>query len=174
MSIDRLTQVLPPPAAPLEAQGDWAKVEAELKTALPADYKEFIRRYGTGNVNEFIWVRNPFSANDNLNLIPAGEFDLEALRSTRDEFPEDFKFTIYPEPDGYLPWGVTANGDGLHWKTGAAPDQWTIAVTDSRAPLWEEFPETLTSFLARLLAREISCKVFPKFPRSEPVFKPEA
>lgn len=40
-----------------------------LGMILPLDYKKFINKYGTGSINDFIWILNPFSENENLNLI---------------------------------------------------------------------------------------------------------
>ena len=62
---------MPPPANPVESPraDDWQLVEARMLVELPSDYKEFIATYGTGAVDNFLWVLNPFSHNDNLNLI---------------------------------------------------------------------------------------------------------
>jgi hypothetical protein len=161
MSVQELAAVLPPPAEPRETQGDWARVEAEIGSPLPADFKEYVARYGTGVVNDFLWPLNPFAANDNVNLVSEIRFQLDTLRATRDKFPKKFTYAIFPEPGGYLPWGRSENGDVMHWKTQGTPEQWTLAVTDSRAPEWEEFAEPMTSFLARLLAGQITCAIFP-------------
>jgi hypothetical protein len=161
MSVADLAAVLPPPAEPREAQGDWARVESEIGTPLPAEFKEYVARYGTGVVNDFLWPLNPFAANDNINLVAEIRFQLETLRATRDKFPKRYTYAIFPEPGGYLPWGRSENGDVMHWKTEGTPDQWTVAVTDAREPVWEEFPEPMTSFLAKLLAGELTCTVFP-------------
>ena len=67
MSIDELTAVVAPPERPTEA-GDavaWEKVQADLGTALPEDFRDFGLRYGTGSFHDGkrIAVRplNPFS-----------------------------------------------------------------------------------------------------------------
>ena len=174
MSVQELIAVLPPPAEPRETQGDWAKVEAEIGTALPADFKDYIARYGTGVVCDFLWPLNPFAANDNINLLTEIRFQLETLRATREKFPKRFTYAIFPEPGGYLPWGRSENGDVMHWKTVGAPDEWTVAVTDARAPEWEEFAESMTGFLAKLLKREIVCSIFPDdFLDDGPTFTPK-
>ena len=60
-----------PPVAPVETPSaiGWQSVEATMRIELPSDYKEFIAYYGTGAVDNFLVVLNPFSCNDNLNLI---------------------------------------------------------------------------------------------------------
>lgn len=171
MSIDRLVAVLPPPDEPLETQGDWARVESEIGTPLPQDFKDFIARYGTGVINGFLWPKNPFAANKNLSLLREIRLQLEGLRGTKEQFPADYPFPLFPDEGGYLPWGTTDNGDVLHWRTQGAPDEWTVAVTAARDPEFEEHPVSMTDFLAQVLTRDIVCKVFPpKFPKGEPQF----
>jgi hypothetical protein len=174
MSIQELAAVLPPPPQPRETTGDWAKVEAEVGTPLPADFKDYVARYGTGVVNEFLWPLNPFAANDNVNLLAEIRFQLETLRETRTKFPKKFTYAIFPEPGGYLPWGRSENGDVMHWKTEGMPDQWTVAVTDAREPVWEEFAVPMTTFLAQLLSGQITCGIFPPdFLEGGPRFTPK-
>lgn len=43
-------------------------MEARLGMVLPDDYKDFLREYGSGRVGQFLWIFNPFSKNENLNL----------------------------------------------------------------------------------------------------------
>ena len=66
------------------------------------------------------------------------------------------------------------NGDVMHWKTEGAPDQWTVAVTDSREPVWEEFAVPMTTFLAQLLSGRLTCGIFPPdFLEGGPRFTPK-
>lgn len=53
-------------------------MEKNLGMILPLDYKKFINKYGTGSINDFIWILNPFSENENLNLIKKGHVIREA------------------------------------------------------------------------------------------------
>ena len=49
MTIENLMKVVPPPEAPFEAFGGTRElIEGELRTALPQDYKDFVRLYGNG------------------------------------------------------------------------------------------------------------------------------
>lgn len=38
----------------------WSKIETKLGTSLPEDYKNFIKTYGTGGIDNFIWILTPF------------------------------------------------------------------------------------------------------------------
>jgi hypothetical protein len=70
MSMARLKQIVVPPERPVEVPDDsvWDAVRA-LFGEIPADYREFVETYGTGCLCEFIWIYNPASPNEYLNLI---------------------------------------------------------------------------------------------------------
>jgi hypothetical protein len=72
----------------------------------------------------------------------------------RSNFPTSFGIPIFPESDGYLPYGVTDNGDTLFWVTTGAPGEWTMAVMGPREPEVFVFPGGVVEFLADLLCRE--------------------
>jgi hypothetical protein len=174
-SLERLLSVLPPPAHPAEVsrRDDWKAVEAEMGTTLPDDHKEFIGTYGTGRIDGFLWVFNPFSENENLNLITAGKVRLDALRELRDEFGEEVPYKLFPEDGGLLPFAATDNGDVLYWKTSGSPDDWTNVVNESRGPDYEEHQVGVVNFLYGILTREIICSIFPPdFPADSHSFTP--
>ncbi|MBS0262254.1 MAG: SMI1/KNR4 family protein [Planctomycetes bacterium] len=80
-SLAVLCQIMPPPDVPAESTGSWAKVESQLRTALPSDYKQFIETYGTGNIGSLpITVNSPFAIEPSNQLIAAAEGTLTAFR----------------------------------------------------------------------------------------------
>jgi hypothetical protein len=175
MSIERLLEILTPPPAPAEAPpgGAWAEVEGHVGSPLPDDYKAFVERFGTGRIDNFIWVFNPFSKNRHVNLVEQVEVRLDALKVLRDEFDEELPYKLYPEPSGLLPFAATDNGDVLHWKTDGPPNDWTVVVNESRAPEYEEFDTGMTGFLSDILTRARACRIFPSsFPGQSPTFEP--
>ena len=143
MSLQELAAVLPPPAEPRETRGEWAKVEAEVGTPLPADFKDYVARYGTGVVNEFLWPLNPFAANENINLVAEIRFQLETLRETRAKFPRKFTFAIFPEPGGYLPWGRSENGDVMQVKLISPRRRYHDRMLVAAAKAWKFRPAML-------------------------------
>jgi hypothetical protein len=171
-SLDALTQTMRPPAAPSETPdgGGWQSVENRLRMELPEDYKEFIARYGTGSVDGFLWVLNPFSTNKHLNFFDEGGVKLEALRELRHE---SIPYPLHPDVNGVLPWGITDNGDVLYWLCNGPPSNWVIVVNESRGPRWREYKLSTSDFLARLVAKELVVDVFPEdFPSESPEFIP--
>jgi len=155
---------MPPPEAPVEtgSPGAWPSIEDQIGSPLPRDYKEYINIYGTGSLGGFLWPYNPFSKNQNLNLLRRAQLDASALRQLREEFgEEEVPFPLHPEPGGLLSWGVTDNGDGLYWLTVGDPDAWPVVVNEARGPQFERYEESATSFLARLISGEIVSEALP-------------
>ncbi len=134
MSIDALVALVPPPAVPVDAEADWPSVEAVLGVSLPADYKELITRYGSG---EFCDLVHPLTAD---GLLSRG---LDALEIERELADEDAPYPLHPEPGGLLPWGTTSNGHLLCWRT----DDWTVVVYAPRDGDYEAYPTSVTGFL---------------------------
>lgn len=172
MSIDRLEIVISPPDNPAEVPTNevWREVEHDL-AKLPNDYKDFINRYGTGCIDSFIWVFNPASSNNNLNLGVQVRLYAETLKNLNESGMEP-RIVVFPTPHGVLPFGVTDNGDVLFWETNREPDSWAVAVLESRSwlPLLK-FEMNMTSFLAGVSEGSIVCDAFPEdFPSPDPGF----
>lgn len=70
------------PARPLETGTDelWLQVAERTGTRLPVDYLYFINSYGTGSINNFLAVMNPFTAHRYLNLLEQMPRILSGLR----------------------------------------------------------------------------------------------
>lgn len=154
----RLNKIAPPPELPQETRGDWQQVEATLGLKLPDDYKQLISQYGTGRFSDFLYIFNPFAANEYFNLIHSSKKILAAQR----ELKEEFLLTLFPEPEGLFPCGATDNGNYLYWYTKGEPHTWAIVVWESRGPEYEIYNAAITEFLAKWLSREIDCQVFPE------------
>ena len=164
---------MPPPAVPFEApQGeDWLEIERKIGTALPCDYKRFIESYGSGRIDDFLSILNPFSANKYLNLFFQFETQLASLSELKATGSEIVPFDLFPMPGGLLPFGITDNGDVLYWVTVGQPDVWTVAINASRSPDWRYFAVGMVAFLWKTLTRQELCEVFPDdFPSDTPLF----
>lgn len=173
MMIDALSRLMPPPSDPRETSGSWSEVEASLGTPLPEDYKRFIDQYGSGAINGFVTVFNPFSRRPGLSLLEQSKQNLETLRTLHDAFGEPRPYELHPALSGLLPVAITDNGDVVHWLTDVEPSKWSIVVNEARSPDYEHFACDLTTFLAGVLRKSITCRAFPAsaFDR-EPDFQP--
>ncbi len=132
-TFDDLVALVPPPAAPIDAAGDWTAVETALGAGLPADFKALVGRYGLGQFAEIILL-TPFSvrANGMFDLVKKARTQLDLYRTHRDDWPDDFPYPLYPEPDGLLEWGTISDGDTLCWLTTGEPDRWQVVVWNIR------------------------------------------
>lgn len=163
MSLDRLREIVAPPAAPTET-GDpdrWPAVEEAMGTPLPADFRAYTATYGSGAFDGFLYLFNPFAPDGPGNLVHERDATLRAYTETRERFPDRLPLPPFPEPGGVLPLGRSDNGDELYWVTSGKPDDWQVTVLASRAARQETHAMTVTAFLATLLAGELTTRMFP-------------
>jgi len=168
--VERLQELLPPPAEPVELgrPDGWAEVEAALGTELPGDFKAFTERYGSGTVDDFLYLFNPFAAGQDGNLLAEKDRVLEGYRQTRARFPERLPLPPFPDPGGVLPLGRTDNGDELYWVTQGDPDGWPVALLEARTALQELHAMPVTGLLAALAANQLPSRILPKAVLSRP------
>ena len=167
MAIDELTELLGAGTAGTPAT--WDEVEARLGKRLPADYKAFIDRYGTGSIGDFLWVLTPATENPFLNFFEKGNVMLDGYRQLRASWPREYPHTAYPEEGGLLPWAVSDNGDELYWLTEGDPDQWPTVIVSRGVP-HEEYRMPMGDFLAGLITRRIESNAIAELGAS---FTPE-
>jgi hypothetical protein len=162
MSVKELCEILNYPDT-LTDIGDyerWQKIEEDLGTSLPDDYKQFIDIFGTVFIGDFIYVLDPFTENHNFNLKERGGMILEAFRDIGSFFGgEKYPYPLYPDKGGLLPWGFSINGDHLFWFTQGEPQEWMIAVDESRGASFETYNESMSNFLVKLLKKEIHSEI---------------
>jgi hypothetical protein len=168
-----LEDVILAPLIPAEVPSsqDWIELERRIGSKLPGSYKSFISRYGSGCIDNFLWILNPFSKYENLNL----EKQIEVARAVLSDLIEDgenIPYSIYPERSGLLPVGRTDNGDIIYWVTDGRPDDWSIAINEARGPSWWSYRGPFDQFLIAILLRESVCDIFPdNFPSDHPSFR---
>lgn len=162
MIIDDLARLLAPPAQPLESGrgADWGSVTDRIGEPLPVDFMQFIDRYGTGIINDFLTVLNPFSANARLNLLDQMFYHLSALRSLKAQFPGACPYPLFFEPGGLLPWGITIDSDIFCWKTSGVSGQWTQVIFPRHGDA-EEHNMTTCALLAAAIGGSITSSALP-------------
>lgn len=169
-SLNELMKLLPPPSSAVESADAvaWASFEQSFGTALPLDYKQFVTIYGTGAIDGFLWILNPFSKTGYLNLVEEGRAKLKSLKALRNEI---VPYPLYPEPNGLLPCGVSDNGDVIFWRCSGDPSEWNLVLNEGRGPRWREYKVSLADFLTRLISRTLIVDIFPNdFPSHDPAF----
>src|SRR4051794_14994861 len=127
MTIENLLKAVPPPAATFEAfLGPWEEIEAELGTALPQDYKDFVRLYGLGYFMQFLGVSVPRSQNPNTRLEACVPRASETFRIFAGD--EELPYSLWPTPGGLVSFGSTDFGDQLFWLSEGLPSEWRVVV----------------------------------------------
>ncbi|NIF19822.1 SMI1/KNR4 family protein [Pantoea sp. Cy-639] len=167
MSIQGLVRTLTPPPRPSESGVGitWPPLDSGMQ--FPRDFIEFITKYGTGRIADFILIFNPFSANEEVNFFRQKELILQDFRELIDSDSDYYSCKLYPETNGLVPVGVTDNGDYIFWVSNskAESDEWTTAIIPARSPDVEYFDSDLTTLLERVLSKSIKCdSLLDEFP----------
>lgn len=173
MTIQELQFVLHAPDTPVEVPRleQFDNEQLPLRS-WPSDYLEYLDCYGTGSIDDFLWIFNVSSKKPYLDLSHQSNVMLESLRELGGGGILR-KFHLFPEPGGLFPIGITDNGDGVYWNTAGIPDDWTIVLNAAREATVEEYNMGLIPFLIKLLKKEIRSEIFPPdFPSLMTTFKP--
>tara|TARA_R110002167_G_scaffold342940_1_gene551806 strand:- start:2041 stop:2580 length:540 start_codon:yes stop_codon:yes gene_type:complete len=122
-----LTELVPPPDAPVCTDSDWQEVEKNLGVELPGDYKDFVSIYGSGSLQSFIHIVNYSDSRlSSAELISVIFSQLESYQ----EAGKCEEFKAFPAEGGLLPFASTDDGNYLFWKTEGKPPQWAVAAYD--------------------------------------------
>ncbi|MBU3179419.1 SMI1/KNR4 family protein [Clostridium estertheticum] len=173
MYLDDLKKVLFPPSEPYKIGEDegWSKLENKLGIVLPEDYKNFIKTYGTGGIDNFIWILTPFVQDENVNFVTRMSVMLNAYSESKNKFPQYYKHKVFPEQGGLLPWAYTDNGDEIYWLTGENSNEWSIIVYETRSSEYHQYSMSMVEFLYKIITNRLVCEAFPEdFPSEEPEF----
>jgi hypothetical protein len=147
--LEALRALVPPPDRPYLADGSWDQLFNSLGTALPAEYVDLMDIYGAGTWMNWLRFYTPLRTGNGF----ANQFatTLTAYRELRDEFPEYYPLAIWPEPNGFLPFASSIDGDELGWLVSGAPDTWPLIVwprhADQGPPLPGSLIDTLLDWL---------------------------
>jgi len=133
----------------------WEEYQAKYHCEFPFDYKEFINTYGTGGINNFMWILTPYESNEEINLWQRAEIMSESYSYMKDLSPQKHHYSIYPDEGGLLPWGYTDNGDELYFNNGS------VVVFEARYADYYEYNMGMIEFLYKLFTKGLTCNAFP-------------
>jgi hypothetical protein len=169
----RLVRVMPPPRKPTATGSaeEWKALETRLGMTFPEDFKQFIARYGAGEINGFIRVGNPFHFR-NLDEYEKGvRGRLETYRGLRADDPKAWPYRAWPAPGGLFPLGSTANGDEILWHTTGKSEGWTVLLWSRGGDGFQDCGCGWTAFLRRLFEEDVQVGFWPP-PFIRPEFHP--
>ena len=175
-SLENLKRVLGPPEHPANTGNEeaWSGVESRLGVRLPDDYKAFVSMYGSGVIDDFLYVAVPFGGDPFYNLEQLVRLYAKIDGDLR-SLGLPFRYLIYPKPGGLLPWAKTANGDRCYWRTAPrrSADEWTVIVIGSDVEKTLQFCGSMTEFLRSYLVGETTIDFWPDAQRAAgPRFTP--
>jgi hypothetical protein len=150
VAIEDLIAFISPPDMPTDGTGDWSIAEKEFGIVFPSDFKELIRRYGTGEFYSDLYILNPLRewGRDKIRN------DLDRYRQLRDAC-EFHTLILHPECPGLLPWGGDSNGHLYCWWTDGPSDYWgTVQVFHGYEDEIEVVPGPITDYLIRFIHNE--------------------
>lgn len=162
MTIKSIKDLMPPPTLAVDPPDmeAWMKAERLLDVCFPDDYKEFVSAYGSGRINGFLWVLNPASRNENIELLQQIEVRLDALRQLKSD-GEQLPFDLFPSMNGILPVAVTDNGDVLFLRMQPNCNKWSVVINEARSPECEEFDLSWSDFIVALISNKIKSNIIP-------------
>jgi hypothetical protein len=164
MPITQLLTLIPPPAAPVDNEGNWRATEIVVGTDYPGDFRELITRYGTGAFFQgHLTVFNPLTVGG-LAFIKQAERNLRRYR----EGPYPLPLPVHPEAPGLLPWGHDENGNDYCWLTKGKPEKWPVVyVGHGHASHPLQFQTDITGFLVGYATDRLEALVQPDDPMTE-------
>ncbi|MEU3662490.1 SMI1/KNR4 family protein [Streptomyces sp. NPDC032940] len=131
---------------------DWARVEEDLGTPLPSDYKHLAEWYPTFAIGDYILVNLPEPGEEHLvhrDFKSALDVLLDAWLEPALGLP------AYPTPGGLLPWSESDEGDKFMWSTtGDNPQEWVVTVA-GRGGAWWHYAGGAVQFLAELCDKSL-------------------
>lgn len=166
MSIELLKVLLKKEKERIKSKNEnWNDVQKEFNILFPEDYKKIISLYGSGAINNFLWIFSPFSSNKNLNIINKFYEIKDSYEYMKKNSPEKLPLEYYNGKKGIFPWGITDNGDELYWNY--TEEGVGILVYASRYSDMIMYNMNLSDFLVELLRNRFFCNIFPDFLLSE-------
>ncbi|NKY88490.1 SMI1/KNR4 family protein [Nocardia veterana] len=152
-AVTQLADLLPPSPLPVSPLPYWREIEETLGHGLPADYKEFIDRYGAGSINGELSV-----------FYPIDRYSDDLVVERRDAWFDDYSFGHSEDlPAGRLiEWGGNEDGDRCFWFVDdeypdSDPDTWPVYVYFRDRDLddcWHRFDGGMAEFLTGVVDGE--------------------
>ncbi|MFD8950797.1 SMI1/KNR4 family protein [Streptomyces xanthophaeus] len=156
---ERMVRLIPPPAVPVDARGDWRAVEAGLGVRLPDDYKWLVETYGWGEFCDLLYLQTPFGTNAHNGIAWQTAHGPDPV----DVDPDRYPYPLHPEPGGLLVWGTTMDADRLCWRTGGPAGEWPVVVWSSEG-WYETQPMGAAEFLTGWAAGEVASRLLGGMP----------
>jgi hypothetical protein len=171
-----LVELVAPPPRPLRCadEGNWTRLRAEIRFRFPAEFLQYGRLYGTGEINAGgygLMIANPLDPSYPRWI----RRESEAMR-TRGDPPELRRTRFYPEEGGVVPFAESLSGNLLFFRSHRRSARVVTCPTGDPSEL-RTYPHGFAGFLVTLFTGELKPEAF--FPnrelrKSRAVFKKRA
>ncbi|MFJ9121897.1 SMI1/KNR4 family protein [Streptomyces sp. NPDC102394] len=170
MELSRFRELLGEPSVNGAVERDWRTLEDRAGIEFPDDYKGFVSAYGSGCVNDQLYLFHPrgVAGDDGLRLeslwTQAGYAYTELSRNAPDMYP----YAVYPTAaDGCLPIARSSSGNHIFLSPPDAEGKdWSVVIDMGE---WVELPLSFTDFLWAALHGDLEIPVIEDEPSFEPV-----
>lgn len=171
-NVHDLTRVMTPPRQGGE-EVDWVHIEREFHIPFPRDFRDFVRIFGAGSLDDYLAILAPVPGNNYIDLIQSSRNFLETLNGVREALPAEMIYPLESRVGGLVKWAGNEDGDLCFWiASGVDPNAWKVAVYSRTFNDWTEYDCGFAAFLVRIVTREIDSPFARSdFPSSSPSFK---
>src|SRR5262249_3636285 len=132
-----------------------------LGVTFPEDFKQFISRYGAGEINDFIRIDNPFHRGNLADYEKDVRENLQRYRGQRARDPKVWPYRAWPAAAGSFPLGSTSNGDEILWRTSGKGKEWTVLLWSRGGSGFHDCGCGWTAFLRRLFEEDVQVGFWP-------------
>lgn len=145
--LDRLKQIMAPPAAPVPPECTWDHVEAKYGFVFPTDYTDLIETYGYGAVDGELLIYDPRVPASHRN-VARGLFTLPT-----DQLPLPMLTSMEPS---LFPLASNGSADYIYLVVADGfADDCELWVGSPKNKTWVHQEGPFVSFLLRMLARQL-------------------
>ncbi|MET7489908.1 SMI1/KNR4 family protein [Streptomyces sp. NPDC005538] len=165
MELSRFRELLGEPSVNGDVERDWRALEDRAGIEFPDDYKGFVSAYGSGCLNDQLYLFHPrgVAGDDGLRLESlweqAGYAYAELSRNAPDMYPY--------AADGCLPIARSSSGNHVFLSPPKAGGKdWSVVIDMGE---WGELPLSFTDFLWTALRGDLEIPIIEDEPSFEPV-----
>ncbi|MCX4857705.1 SMI1/KNR4 family protein [Streptomyces canus] len=170
MELSRFRELLGEPSANGDVERDWRALEFRSGIEFPHDYKGFVSAYGSGCLNDQLYLSHPrgVAGDDGLRLESlweqAGYAYAELFRTS----PHMYPYAVYPTAaDGCLPIARSSSGNHVFLSPpNSEGKDWSIVIEMGE---WVDLPLSFTDFLWKALQGDLEVPIIEDEPSFEPV-----
>ncbi|MGW9399087.1 SMI1/KNR4 family protein [Streptomyces sp. NPDC055642] len=134
---------------------DWEEIERTTYLAFPADYREFVKTYGGGEINEYLSVSTPPVPGSAYGDVLDGVDPALAGRDCEELSVLLSGVSLPP----LLPFARSASSDVTFWLREGDPDEWRVAAFRRQAQYgmnrWTVFDGGMALFCVAALTGEV-------------------